>query len=374
MSTFRVPVVRIQEITPIPGADQIELARVFGYQSVVRRGDFQPGDLAAYIPEAAVLPNWLIDHLGLTGKLAGSSHNRVKAVKLRGCVSQGILLKLAATGPGGVSVPFVSPAGALEYRTVSQSDDLADLLGITKYEPPIPVHLQGEVANLFGHTRSYDIENIQRYPDVLVESEPVVMLEKIHGSCTALAHWPGLRHPELLDTEFYAYSKGLGAQGLVFRNSPANLNNIYHKCLLDHQEKLLELRNRLDTSAPIFLFGETHGPGIQDLNYGLKKPEFRVFDCWVGDPNQGKFLNWKDLVQAVQGLFVPVPVLYQGAWCSAELARYRDGLDSITGGHVREGVVIKPLKERTSTQLGRVILKAVSPAYLFRQGNTTEHQ
>jgi hypothetical protein len=91
MSTFRVPIVKIREITPIAGADKIELASVLGYQSVVEKGKFKVGDYAAYIPEGSIVPEWLLINMGLLGKLAGSDKNRVKIAKLLGVVSQGLL-------------------------------------------------------------------------------------------------------------------------------------------------------------------------------------------------------------------------------------------------------------------------------------------
>jgi len=91
MSTFAVKATRIRSIEPIEGADMIELAVVGDYRSVVRKGDYKSGQLAVYIPEGAVLPEWLIERMGLTGKLAGKQKNRVKAVRLRGCLSQGLL-------------------------------------------------------------------------------------------------------------------------------------------------------------------------------------------------------------------------------------------------------------------------------------------
>lgn len=80
MSGFSVPVVRVRAIEPIPGADAIELAVIGDYRSVVRKGQFKPGDRAFYLPEAAVLPDALIETLGLVGKLAGSGKNRIKAI------------------------------------------------------------------------------------------------------------------------------------------------------------------------------------------------------------------------------------------------------------------------------------------------------
>jgi len=97
MSTFSVPVVKIKSITPIPDADSIDVAEVMGYRCVVKRGEFMPGQLAAYIPEDSIVPIWLLEKMGLwdtsknKGKLAGPDGNRVKAIRLRGVMSQGLL-------------------------------------------------------------------------------------------------------------------------------------------------------------------------------------------------------------------------------------------------------------------------------------------
>ena len=80
MATFesRVYAIGVEEH---PNADRLELAAVGDFRCVVAKGEFQSGDLAAYIPEGAVCPDWVIAELGLEGRLAGSKHNRVKAVE-----------------------------------------------------------------------------------------------------------------------------------------------------------------------------------------------------------------------------------------------------------------------------------------------------
>jgi RNA ligase (TIGR02306 family) len=93
MSTFEVKVRKIT-IEPHPDADLLEIGKVDDYNVVVGKGQFKTGDLVVYIPEASVVPDWLIERLGLVGKLAGSKHNRVKAVKFRGCTSQGLIVPL----------------------------------------------------------------------------------------------------------------------------------------------------------------------------------------------------------------------------------------------------------------------------------------
>lgn len=94
MAEFEVKVVKIDRIEDHPNADALELAVIGGYRAIVKLGEFEAGDLAVYIPEAAIVPDWLLKRMGLEGKLAGKDKNRVKAIKLRGILSQGLVLPL----------------------------------------------------------------------------------------------------------------------------------------------------------------------------------------------------------------------------------------------------------------------------------------
>jgi hypothetical protein len=90
MATFETKVVRLV-IEPHKDADTLEIALIGGYRAVVPKGQFKTGDLAAYIQEASIVPDEIIEEMGLTGRLAGSKHNRVKALRLRGIFSQGLV-------------------------------------------------------------------------------------------------------------------------------------------------------------------------------------------------------------------------------------------------------------------------------------------
>ena len=90
MSTFAVKIYPLT-ISAHPNADLLELAQVGDYLSVVAKGQFKTGDLGAYIPEGAIVPQAVLVKLNLVDKLAGTEKNRVKAVKLRGILSQGIV-------------------------------------------------------------------------------------------------------------------------------------------------------------------------------------------------------------------------------------------------------------------------------------------
>jgi RNA ligase (TIGR02306 family) len=349
MSSFVVPVVRVRAIEPIPNADAIELAVVGDYRSVVLKGQFQADDMAIYLPEASVLPDALIETLGLVGKLAGGAKNRIKAIRLRGCLSQGILYSAV-------------PNGAVE------GEDMAERLGVIKYEPPIPAHMAGEVANLFGRPVKYDIENFKAFPDVLLDGEEVEMTEKAHGTFCGVAVIPGLDHDEMFGGDGLVYSKGLGGKGLVFKDNTANDANLYVQTA-----RALDLHARIRNVYPnrtVHVLGEVYGFGVQDLHYGRKDRGFAVFDIHI----DGEYLSRDALADATDALSLErVPVLYRGAFSRDVMMQHTDG-KTILGGstHMREGVVVTPVVERRSDEIGRVILKSVSGDYLLRKGNVTE--
>jgi RNA ligase (TIGR02306 family) len=349
VSNFIVPVVRIRAIEPIPNADAIELAVIGDYRSIIRKGQFKANDIAVYLPEAAVLPEALIQELGLEGRLAGSQKNRIKAIRLRGCLSQGILYD---------KVP----------ENANEDDDLAENLNIIKYEPTIPAHMSGEVANLFGHTIRYDIENFKSFPDILIEGEEVEMTEKAHGTFTGIAVINGLDHEEMFDSNGLVYSKGLGGRGLVFKDNAANNINLYVQ--IAKKLNLHAAIRRVFQGKTVHVLGETYGEGVQDLTYGSKIKAFAAFDISV----DGNFLDRDDFDLAVKELGIDrVPVLYQGPFSRDIMYQYTDGKTVIgNGAHIREGVVIIPVSERRTNRIGRVILKSVSGDYLTRKGDVTE--
>ena len=365
MAQFEVPVVRVDRIEEHPGADALEIALVRGYRCVVKIGAHQAGDLVAYIPEDAIVPEALVREMRLwdqekgRGMLAGKKGDRVKAIRLRGIVSQGLLYPV-------------------EGRQVGEN--LAEALDIVKYEPEVPVHMQGEVCNLRGRTLQYDIESIQKFPGLLHDSEEVVFTEKLHGTWTCFGFWPGFDHPELLEGGTIVTSKGMSDSGLAFKWNDANQSNLY---VMSFKAAMLE-DGRWDrvraacegTGEPIFILGETFGKKVQDLHYGQQGRAFRVFDVYVGEPRKGRYLDYDELLARVKGEWGldTTPRLYRGPFSMEAAKQHRDGKTTFRGGHVREGIVIAPVKERACPDLpgNRVKLKYVSPKYLLRRGNVTD--
>lgn len=369
MATFEVLVLPVK-IETHDNADTLEIARIGDYRSIVRKGDFVTGNLVAYIPEGSVLPDALIEEMGLTGRLAGGAKNRVKAVKLRGVLSQGLCYP-------------VRPAW-------NKGDDVAAELGIVKYEPVIPAGFAGELQSVGSErTLHYDIENFKKYPEVFKEGEPVVFTEKLHGT---FAQFGVMSDAQKLsdncnDTDFLVVaSKGVAGKGLAFKiDSEANKGNLYVRTALEHflVEKCY---NYFGDEKSIFILGEIFGPGVQDLHYGLKKPEFRIFDIYKGDPGKGHFLSDEDLDKVCETFKIErVPVIYRGPFSKVILEKYTNGRETVSstgkeshvGNHVREGVVVRSARERESGEglpcWDRAQLKSVSEGYLLRKGDVTEY-
>jgi RNA ligase (TIGR02306 family) len=398
MSQFGPQVLPVEELIAIPGADKIELAQILGYQAVVQKGAYAVGTELLYIPEGFVVPEKILQHIGLVGMLAGSQKNRVKARKMLGQLSQGITCPVSRLEPNIIVEVEGERVETTAYLIQFQGDDnptifwngnVGEILGIQKYEPPVPGSLSGAArvirvppaggTNVGSElTVKYDIENIKSYKNVLQDGEEVVITEKLHGTCFCVAHVPGLDQPDLFfDGNTFCYSKGLGARGIVFFDNERNrASNTYVKMMLEHEEKIRELfaDTEVMPGGPIYIFGEIFGVGVQDLGYGEQKPAWRIFDVHFGYRNQGAWGNWDDVEGIARNLNVPtVPVLYRGPWSQSIHEEYRDGLTTLNGGaNIREGIVIKPAQERSVRGLGRVILKSVSPAYLLRKGGT-EH-
>ncbi|MFG2905586.1 RNA ligase (ATP) [Kitasatospora sp. NPDC048286] len=352
MSTLHVTAEKLV-ILEHPNADALELAQVGLYRAVVAKGAYRTGDHAVYIPEQAVLPEGLIDELGLTGKLAGSRANRVKAVRLRGELSQGIVCRPAAL------------AGSDLAAAAERGEDFAELLGIVKWQPPVPTSMSGDVVSAPDLLPWVDIENLKRYPDAFAPGEPVVLTEKLHGSCCLVTYFAATG-------EVQVSSKGIGAQGLALAEDERNL---YWRAVRAYgiPEVAARLAERLGAER-VGIFGEVFGEGVQDLGYGAsartERPGYAAFDVSALIDGQ---LNWLSAVELLPGELPLAPELWRGPFDPETVLGFARGKETVSGRqlHLREGVVVRPVTERWSPVLGgRAIAKVVSDAYLTRKGGT----
>lgn len=325
MSEFHVDVVRLGEVLPHPNADLLEITNVHGgYPCIIRKGDFKPGDLAVYVPIDTTLPD-----IECFSFLADRDRKHLRAKKLRGIFSMGLIIP--------------PPEG------VSEGDDVAELLGVTKWEAGDDPNVTGgecEPPPQGWHFPHYtDLDALRRRKWLLVPGEEVVITEKIHGANARYVH----------DGE----RLWVGSRKQIKVEDPAS---IWWKAAAqcDLAEKLAQ--------APMHVFfGEVFGQ-VQDLKYGVNGVAFRCFD--VFDVSAGRYLDHDEARFLADDLGIEwVPLLYRGPWEPENVDTWCEGFSAIEGAnHVREGFVVKPVRERYDERVGRVILKMHGQGYLLRKG------
>lgn len=367
MSSLIVEVVAIKDVQPIPGADRIQLAFVKGWQSVVQISDgYKVGDLVVFIPPDCILPPDLIEKYNITH--LKNDAGRTRTVRLMKVLSEGLVLP--------------APVGAKE------GDNVATIWNIKKWEPAEPpVTMRGgqqvsrkKLNPLFDKYTS--IENAKNYSDVFELQEEVVITEKLHGTNFRVGHLPIVDVPGLpwwkrvqnwfnrvIRKKTHEVVFGSHNVQLVSDRSKTFYDsNVYAKIFKKYDfEKWLP--------EGFIVYGEIVGQGIQDLDYGLSEPDLFVFDIkFVDETGFAEYCDW-GAVERFCELFgmKTVPVLYEGGFSELTVWKLRDGKSTLKPSQIREGCVVKPTLESKSSQVGRKILKYVSPDYLTRKNPTEFH-
>ncbi|HMN10957.1 MAG TPA: RNA ligase (ATP) [Bellilinea sp.] len=329
MSTLIVPVTSISKIRPHPGADRLEIAEVLGWQVVIPKGQYREGQKVVYVPPDAVLPQTLSDALGVTKYLA---NGRVLTARLRGEPSFGFV---------------IDPMDNWDF-----GENVAEQLGITKYEPPLRPQVSGSLPDHPLFVSYTEIENLRNFPNIIKEGEMVSVTEKIHGTNCRVGVIDGeamagsmrvrFERPENTGTHLYWFPWNLASVNLLL----TELGRSYRQ---------------------VILFGEVFGK-VQSFHYGLPNGlDFVAFDLMI----EGKYVDYHIFKAFMDAYEVPmVPVLVERKFdleiiknLSGGYTRLRRGLTKVD--QIREGVVVRPLKERTDPVVGRVILKYLSDDYLL---------
>lgn len=362
MSLFKVEVLPISKIWAHPNADRLELAQVSGlsFQFCIKKDEFKVGNRVVYFPVDSVLPAALADHLGVRNFLSGTSHDRVKTVKLRGQISQGLV-----SAPGVIQTYLneVYP-GYDDLEGLSQDrEDLTDLtsaLGVTKYEPLI--HLVGNAKLIPLDVAAYDIEGADRFPEIveLLMDQEVVVTEKLEGM-----------NFQLLLNRDGSYKVGQ-RNFYIQSNDPAAPHSFEAAA-----SGPLTLAHYLMETLPgspqtIRVRGEFLGPGSQGNYYGLKEHRIAVFEIEVdGRPMDARDVH--DLLAGSPSRSYMAPELWVGKLRDylqgRTIQEASNGLSLLAQGRLREGIVIRPFHEQQIEGFGRLIIKQRSPEYLASTDN-----
>ncbi len=329
MSIFKVEVVKIDNINSHPNADKLDITTIedMAYQVVTAKGNFQPGDIAFYFPIDSVIPDNYLDEFGIRPYYS----KKLRAAKLRGIFSEGLLIPVGDNFTGTVG------------------DDYTAHFGVTKYEYPIPANMSGDVEAPIGQYKFPSPENLKRYRDILKQGEEVVISEKIHGSnFTVLVDGDGTH---------------IGSHNYFWKNNETNKNLVYIRAYNENH-----ILHKLPNNTQVF--GEIYG--IQDIKYGLDKGNMEIALFAVKRNNQ--FLNYWEFGEFCQKFNLPrVPVLYIGSYSWEVVSQFNNADSVLSKNCLMEGVIIQPVGERTDPEIGRVVLKLISDRYLLRKKPTELH-
>jgi len=329
---------KIVALDPIEGADAIERATVLGWQLVVKKNDFQVGDLVVYCEIDCLMPNKpVFEFLKPRGM-------RVRTIRLRGQISQGICFPLS-----------ILP----EDFVVVEDADCTRELGIEKYEPPLPACLSGVAKGRFPSfipkTDETRVQVLQKLLDKY-KGEKCYVTEKIDGSSGT----------------FYVNN---GEFGVCSRNLELleDSENSFWKVA-----RQMDIENKIRSLQGNFaLQGELIGEGIQDNRLKLRGQTIRFFN--VFDIDKFEYLPYEKFIATLQHLQLPsVPILsvdYELNNDIEEIIKMATRKSTITPDVWAEGIVIRPLNEKIELLLsnenfnnGRVSFKAINPEFLLKYG------
>jgi len=321
---------KIVDVQPIEGADLICKYKVNNWWVVDSVGKYGVGDFVVYCEIDSFLPmreEYEFLRKSSYKKLVdGREGFRIKTIKLRGQLSQGLIIPCTLENP-------------------EEDLDMTESLGIIKYEPPIPACLAGMAKGNFpGFLHKTDEERVQNIKSNVYEEMYnhywFYVTEKLDGSSMTCYKKDGVfgvcsRNLDLKETE-----------GNTFWSVAREL---------DIESKL---------SDNFAIQGELIGPGIQGNPYKLTKHNFYVFNVY--DINEQKFLKLTEIIKLCSEMKLEmVPVLnYQFTLPETvdELLKYAEGKSVLNGEAEREGVVIR-------TEDKSISFKAISNKFLLKNGD-----
>jgi RNA ligase (TIGR02306 family) len=344
---------KIDELNPIEGADKIEVATVGGWKVVAQKGLYNVGDLAVYFEIDSWIPSKVAPFLTKAGHypkvFEGVEGERLKTIKLRGQISQGLMIPLSELCK---LVP-----GFEDITTELDDMDVTELLGIKKWEKPMSAQLAGTAKGNFpSRIPKTDQERCQNLKKEITQANEAgtkfEITEKLEGSSMTC----------------YLMDNGEGVQefGVCSRNLNLKETEGNSFWATARAEGIEEKMRSVHTTQNFAIQGELVGPGVQDNIYGLSKLEFYVFDIY--NITGGCYLKPEERRKMVETMGLKhVPViaatadLYDtlGITDIPQLLDFADG-KSVIGftGHLREGVVFKEVD-------GGFTFKAISNKYLL---------
>jgi RNA ligase (TIGR02306 family) len=359
MTDWQPQVVEIVNVRKHPDADALEIATVLtDYPVIIKTGQYKAGDLAGYLQIDTIVPdveayhflcpkayekyddeNGVMQQRQLGPKYpvgqVPEKYRILKAKRIRGTYSQGMLVD----APAGMNV----------------GDSLVDALNLKKWEEPEEENLPGLKSRGANAAKPpegwsmphYDIDGIRKYVECLQPGEEIVLTEKVHGSNAGFSH---------------------DGEKLWVKS-----RNFYKKQDEDDMWWDVALRYDLATKLAQFprmvFFGELYGAnkGFRYdtvIDNGRLLTKIRFFDVW--DTQRLRYLDYDDFTTMVKTVGLDLmPELYRGGWLGKDaMYPFAEGQSTLNPKHVREGWVLRTVKERYEPRLdSRMQVKLVGEGY-----------
>jgi len=319
---------KIWALEPIEGADAIEKAHVLGWQLVVKKDEFKVGDLCVYCEIDSLMPDKPEYEFLKPRKM------RIKTLRLRGQVSQGICFPLT-----------VLPEGT----PITSGLDVTELLGVTKYEEAIPAFLEGIMKGRFpSFIPKTDETRVQTLQELLDQNKGTLcyITEKLDGSSATYYFKNGefgvcTRNMEILEDE----------KNTMWKFARET----------DLENKLRQLNKN------IALQGEIVGENIQKNTLKLRGQTVFFFNAF--DIDAYKYLDFKEFVSLVNSLGLKtVPIVEEEYVLENDIDKLVEmsiGKSLINPQGWREGIVFRSHKEQFING-ERFSFKAVNPKFLLK--------
>lgn len=345
MAFFGVTIEEIESVWDHPNADRLSMAKCknLAFQFVTGKNQFKIGDKVLYFPIDSLLPPSICEKLNLSGKLSGKDKNRVKSMKLRNEISQGI-------------VSTISQIIDFDYNGLTP-EELTLKLGVEKYEHPVVFLSNGNLIKLPESISVYDIEGADRnqYIIDLLLDKHVIITEKMEGTNFSITKeinniFVNQRNHSIQEIQgsehtFWTIARTSGLMDFVQNSSLQNLT----------------------------IYAELCGPSIQSNIYKLKQQTLFIFDV----KENGNFISFDRFHEIVSKIpfndqLQLAPIIFNGKltdFLNGDTIQAKSNGLSVMANVLREGIVIKPYVEEHLSGFGRLIIKQRSPEYLSGSDN-----
>lgn len=268
MKRKMVTIRQIQSLEAIEGADRIELARVDGWKVVVQKGLHIVNNYVVYFEVDSFLPDTELfkNAAGRDGLKRSMLDNgdivegyRIRAIKLRGTVSQGLIVPLSEFENVFTSVDL--------KKAYEEQTDFTDLFGVTVFERPINLSSNADAKSNF--------------PSFIPKTASIRVQNQLDSLWTAYCEdWPFQITYKLNGSSCTIYKKG-NYLGLCSRNLELKFNLNEHASTSNFTRVAYKVHQTLlNYEHDYCIQGELVAPGIQANFENVLNPEFYAFNMY----------------------------------------------------------------------------------------------